>query len=104
MFNQVEGGGVTAIVFDLDGTLIDSAPDIRAAANNMLADEGYEPLDLPTIISFIGKGLPNLVEQVMRTRGIDMARHAHLTQVTLDHYNRASSALTQGSYTSTWAW
>ncbi|MEZ5720739.1 MAG: hypothetical protein R3D59_03030 [Paracoccaceae bacterium] len=32
--------------FDLDGTLVDSAPDLMAAANRMLADEGHAPLDL----------------------------------------------------------
>ena len=83
------------VVFDLDGTLIDSAPDIRAAANRMLAREGLEPLDLPTIVSFIGNGLPKLVERVMRTRAIDPARHAELTQVTLDFYNQASAVLTR---------
>ena len=30
------------LIFDLDGTLIDSAPDIRAAVNRMLAGEGHE--------------------------------------------------------------
>lgn len=86
---------MTAIVFDLDGTLIDSAPDIRAAANRMLRGEGREPLDLPTIISFIGNGLPRLVEQVMRVRGLDMGEHARLTQATLDHYSRAATDLTR---------
>ncbi|MDQ2089613.1 phosphoglycolate phosphatase [Marimonas arenosa] len=84
-----------AIVFDLDGTLIDSAPDIRAAANRMLATLDLEPLDLPTITSFIGNGLPKLVERVMRTRQIDMVRHEELTQVTLDFYNQASTELTR---------
>lgn len=83
-----------AIIFDLDGTLIDSAPDIRAAANRMLEGEGLEPLDLPTIVSFIGNGLPKLVERVMGARGIGMERHAELTAVTLDFYSRASTDLT----------
>jgi phosphoglycolate phosphatase len=77
---------MTIIVFDLDGTLIDSAPDIRAAANRMLAGEGLEPLDLATIVSFVGNGLPKLVERVMQARGIDMSRHGQLTRATLDYY------------------
>lgn len=85
---------MTAIVFDLDGTLIDSAPDIRAAANRMLEGEGQPPLDLATIISFIGNGLPKLVERVIGARGLDMADHDRLTGVTLDHYSRAASDLT----------
>lgn len=50
---------VRAVVFDLDGTLIDSAPDIHAAVNKMLSGEGYDAFDLPTVTSFIGRGLPN---------------------------------------------
>jgi phosphoglycolate phosphatase len=83
------------ILFDLDGTLIDSAPDIQAAANRMLAGEGHEALDLPTITRFIGNGLPKLVERVMQARGMDSARHEVLTQITLDHYNAGASALTR---------
>ena len=83
-----------SIVFDLDGTLIDSAPDLRAAANGMLSDEGLPPLDLGTITSFIGNGLPNLVRLVMQARDLDMARHNALTACVLDHYNAGQGALT----------
>ena len=85
---------MAAIVFDLDGTLIDSAPDIHAAANRMLAGEGLDPLDLATITSFIGNGLPKLVERVMRTSGIDPDQHARLSEITLDFYNAAPADLT----------
>lgn len=85
---------MTAIVFDLDGTLIDSAPDLRAAANKMLASEGRGPLDLPTIISFIGNGLPKLVERAMRARDLPMERHAELCARTLAFYNAESTART----------
>lgn len=83
------------LIFDLDGTLVDSAPDIRAAVNLMLAGEGLGPLDLPTVTGFVGNGMPKLVERVMAAKGIDPARHKALTQVTLDHYNAAPSALTR---------
>ena len=86
---------MSAIVFDLDGTLIDSAPDIRAAINRTLADEGQAVLDLPTVVSFIGHGLPRLVARAMDARGIDMAQHARLTEATLAHYNAASNDLTR---------
>jgi phosphoglycolate phosphatase len=85
---------MSAIVFDLDGTLIDSAPDLRAAANGMLKDEGLKPLDLTTITSFIGNGLPNLVRLVIEARGLDMARHEALTANVLDHYAAGNGALT----------
>jgi phosphoglycolate phosphatase len=86
---------VNGIVFDLDGTLIHSAPDIHAAANRMLAEEGLEPLDLATITSFIGNGIPKLVERVMRTRGIDPGEHTRLVGVMGRHYNAAPADLTR---------
>jgi phosphoglycolate phosphatase len=77
------------IVFDLDGTLVDSAPDIMVAANRMLEGEGYEPLDLATITSFIGNGLPKLVERVLRARGIAQSQFPRLYDAVRDFYNAA---------------
>ncbi len=85
---------MTDIIFDLDGTLIDSAPDIRAAANRMLADEGHAPLDLKTITSFIGNGIPKLVERAMRVRDIDAGEHARLTEAMLGYYDEDPATLT----------
>jgi len=50
------------VIFDLDGTLIDSAPDIHAAANAILAERGLAPLSLVQVRSFVGKGVPHLVQ------------------------------------------
>ena len=83
------------VVFDLDGTLIDSAPDIRAAANRMLADQGIAPLELGTIISFIGHGLPRLVEQIIEHVGLDMGHAEMLTDQVLRYYNAAPTELTK---------
>lgn len=58
-----------SVIFDLDGTLIDSAPDLRAAANAMLHSHGLAELDLPTVISFIGNGIPRLVERCFAHHG-----------------------------------
>ncbi len=83
------------LVFDLDGTLVDSAPDIHAAVSRMLADEALPPLDLATVTSFVGNGLPKLVERVITHIGLDMRQHPRLTKSTLDHYSAASSDLTR---------
>ena len=83
------------LIFDLDGTLVDSAPDIQAAVNRMLAEEGVVPLDLPTITGFIGNGLPKLVERAMAARGIGPALHDDLTRVVLGYYNATASVLTR---------
>ena len=69
-----------AVVFDLDGTLIDSAPDIHAASNRLLAHEGFPALTLERVKSFIGKGVPHLVACLMEEAGLgaDPARHGAL--------------------------
>ncbi len=58
-----------AIVFDLDGTLIDSLPDIVAAANRLLAAEGRAPLAPDDVRPMIGDGAGRLVERVFAARG-----------------------------------
>jgi len=83
------------VIFDLDGTLIDSAPDIRAAVNRMLVAEGCDPLDLPTVISFIGNGLPRLVARAMAARAIPDSERARLTAITKAHYDAAPAVLTR---------
>lgn len=80
---------MNAIVFDLDGTLIDSAPDIHAAANRMLADEGLQPLDYAAVQKFIGNGVPKLVERVMRRVGLADGEHARLVARFLHYYEAA---------------
>lgn len=52
-----------AILFDLDGTLIDSAPDLHASVNILLARHGLGPLSLPEVVGMIGNGVKKLVER-----------------------------------------
>ena len=60
---------MAAILFDLDGTLIDSAPDIHAEANRTLAAEGLPPLPFAQVKGFIGKGVPNLIARLLEASG-----------------------------------
>ena len=83
-----------ALIFDLDGTLIDSAPDIRAAVNSMLQSLGEPPMTLAEITSYIGNGLPHLVRLVMQSRRIDPVLHSTLTQRTLAAYHADETTLT----------
>jgi phosphoglycolate phosphatase len=53
------------VLVDLDGTMIDSAPDIAAAVNRMLAQLDAPPLPLDTVRGFIGWGVSHLVRQVL---------------------------------------
>ncbi len=51
------------LVFDLDGTLIDSAQDLCNSVNAALAHVGYEPLPDPVIAGYVGNGVPMLVRR-----------------------------------------
>lgn len=64
-------------LFDLDGTLLDSAPDIAAAINRVLAGIGAAPLTLPEVTAMIGDGAKVLVERALAARGrpFDPALH-----------------------------
>lgn len=52
-----------AVLFDLDGTLVDSLSDIAASMNHVLALLGHPPHDLDAIRSFVGEGARHLVAQ-----------------------------------------
>jgi len=54
---------VKAVTIDLDGTLLDTIPDLAVAANLMLKELGRPPLDEALIRTFVGKGIPKLVER-----------------------------------------
>ena len=56
-------------VFDLDGTLLDTAPDIRVAANRQLALHGLAPLTLAEVTPMIGDGARVLCERAFAARG-----------------------------------
>src|SRR3546814_19015981 len=61
--------GPRAIIFDLDGTLVDSMPDIHAAVAAFLAERSHRPLALATITAFVGNGVPVLLQRVLRAVG-----------------------------------
>lgn len=60
---------MSAIVFDLDGTLIDSAPDIHATANRVLEEAGLQAVSLQVVRGFIGRGVGHLVACLLRAQG-----------------------------------
>ncbi len=47
---------IDTIIFDLDGTLIDSALDVGAAVNRVLVEQGFEPIDDQTARDLMGEG------------------------------------------------
>jgi len=54
-----------AILIDLDGTLLDTVPDLAAAINAMLAELGRSPLPVSAVAAFIGKGADILVHRAL---------------------------------------
>ncbi|MDR2259918.1 MAG: phosphoglycolate phosphatase [Azoarcus sp.] len=80
-----------ALLFDLDGTLLDTIADLAAAANLMLAELGQPPRSQEEIHSFVGKGIANLVHRCLtenrapvsgaETEAALAAFHRHYTRV-----------------------
>ncbi|GHC44498.1 phosphoglycolate phosphatase [Neogemmobacter tilapiae] len=83
------------IVFDLDGTLIDSAPDIHHAVNAALVGAGLTALPFAQVRTFIGNGAPVLVERCLAALNADPAMQAQVLQGFLDGYseNHAKTVL-----------
>lgn len=57
------------ILFDLDGTLVDTAPDLLGALNHVLADLGLAPVPLSEVAEMIGHGARAMIETGVRARG-----------------------------------
>ena len=66
--------GVT-VVFDLDGTLVDSAPDLMHATNHILAREGRRKVSMDEIRSMVGQGAKKLIERGFAATGEPVAEH-----------------------------
>jgi phosphoglycolate phosphatase len=60
--------GIRAAIIDLDGTMVDTAPDFQVAINRMREELHLAPLALGTITDFVGKGSENLMRRVL---GVD---------------------------------
>ncbi|MGH8093251.1 MAG: phosphoglycolate phosphatase [Chthoniobacterales bacterium] len=59
----------SVVVFDLDGTLANTAPDLTEALNHMLIRFGREPVVAARVITMVGRGMRNLVESGLRATG-----------------------------------
>ena len=57
--------GIRAVIVDLDGTMLDTAPDFQVAINRMRADFDLAPLPLQTVSNFVGRGSENLIRRVL---------------------------------------
>jgi phosphoglycolate phosphatase len=78
---------VKAVMIDLDGTLADTIPDLALAANRMLRELGRPALDAELLRTFVGKGIPKLVERAL-AGGLDGAVEPGLVERALPIYER----------------
>jgi phosphoglycolate phosphatase len=77
-----------AIVFDLDGTLVDTAPDLLGALNEILTAEGHEPVVPADLRHIVGHGAKAMFEHALKRTGADVSadQMAALTQRFLTFY------------------
>jgi phosphoglycolate phosphatase len=76
---------VRALIFDLDGTLIDSKQDLIRSVNAMLVAMGHEKLHQDTISRYIGHGAPKLVARALGN-GTSEQERQHALKFFLAHY------------------
>jgi phosphoglycolate phosphatase len=77
-----------AVLFDLDGTLLDTAADIALGLNRALADHGWPPVPADAVHSMIGRGTPILIERAAQFHGraLDPALQGELLDRFFHHY------------------
>ena len=77
---------IRLIIFDLDGTLIDSSIDIANAINYAIEPYRLPPVTVKEVISLVGEGITKLMEKIIVKEGIDADRDS-LTERFLRHYS-----------------
>jgi phosphoglycolate phosphatase len=82
------GQPLSAVLFDLDGTLLDTVADIALALNRTLRDYGGEPLAEGDVRRMIGRGSPILIERAAAAQGrrMDGAARAAMLERFFHHY------------------
>ena len=82
------GAGLTAVLFDLDGTLLDTAADITLALNRTLSEYGWPQIAESEARCMIGRGSPMLIRRAAETQGrrIDEALQAAMVERFFHHY------------------
>ncbi len=87
---------IKAIIFDLDGTLVDSAPGLMEAMNRLLAEEKRSPITLADIAQMIGNGAAKTVERAFTKTGTAPTGVA-LEQLTARYLTHYDATVTDGS-------
>ena len=82
------GQPLAAVLFDLDGTLLDTVADIALALNRTMLEYGYNPLAESDVRRMIGRGSPILIERAAAAQGrrLDDAAQAAMLERFFHHY------------------
>src|SRR5712691_2713440 len=83
------------LVFDLDGTLVDSVPDLTNTLNKVLLERGYAPLTCADVVPMVGDGVPALVARGFAARGGDDAEAAEALPRYIQIYEANATAFTR---------
>jgi phosphoglycolate phosphatase len=84
------------VVFDLDGTLVDTAPDLISALNYVLDREGLPPVPLQKARTMIGQGARRLIERGLELEGREMSI-ADVTRLTTDFIDYYAAHIAEAS-------
>lgn len=83
------------LLFDLDGTLVDTLPDLTNALNEVLRERGHEPLSPQEVKPMIGDGMPTLLARGFAARGADAAEAAAMQPRFIEIYEGGATDLSR---------
>jgi phosphoglycolate phosphatase len=94
------GQALSAVLFDLDGTLLDTVGDIAAALNTAFAERQWESVALDDVRRMIGRGSPMLIQRALKALGrqVDESTQAVVLERFFHHYGAAEES---GEFTAT---
>ncbi len=83
-------GCVKRVIFDLDGTLLDTLPDIHAVVSEVLAGEGLAPVSIGAVRGFVGRGAAALVDQLVAHLDLEPKHAPRLLKRFVNGYESAT--------------
>lgn len=86
---------IRAVIFDLDGTLLDTVEDIADAVNAVLAEEGFPTHSVETYKVMVGSGVQNLVERALPRHHRDEGMVVKCIEKIRTHYRKHGRAKTR---------
>lgn len=90
---DMPAGRIRGVLFDLDGTLLDSAPDLTAALNRVRADYGFEPMPVATVRWGVSRGAVGML--ALGFPEIPESEHGLIKGKFLEYYADGSTELSQ---------